>query len=145
MWTILTDLSKAFDCVKYDLLIAKMNAYNFNHNALTLIYSYLSDRKQRTKVNSSFSTWHGISSGVPQGSNLEPLLFNIYINDLIFCIKDVDIANFADDNSAYIVDKLITEVLNLLEKDANKMYPWYEHNWLKPNFGRKLRINNKQG
>ena len=60
-------------------------------------------------------------------------MFNIYINDIFFCIQDVDIANFADDNSPYVVDKRITEVLNLLENDANKMYKWYEHNWLKPN------------
>ena len=73
---------------------------------------------------------------MPQGSILGPLLFNIYINDLFFCIRDVYIANFADDNSPYTVDKLITEVLNLLEKDANKMYTWYEHNWLKPNSGK---------
>ena len=109
-----------------------MHAYNFDLNALTLIYSYLSDRKQRTKINSS-CTWHDISGGVPQGSILGPLLFNIYINDIFFCIQDVDIANFADDNSPYVVDKRITGVLNLLENDANKMYKWYEHNWLKPN------------
>ena len=49
---LLTDLSKAFDCVKHDLLIAKMHAYNFEHNALVLIHSYLSEHKQRTKINS---------------------------------------------------------------------------------------------
>ena len=57
---LFTDLSKAFDCVKHDLLIAKMHAYNFDHNALALIYSYLSESKQRTKINSSFSSWHDI-------------------------------------------------------------------------------------
>ena len=81
----------------------------------------------------SFSMWHDISGGVPQGSILGLLLFNIDINNLFFCIRNVDISNFADDNSPYIVDKLITEVLNLLEKDANKMYTWYVYNWLKPN------------
>ena len=99
---LLTDLPKAFDCAKYDLLLTKMHAFNFDLNALTLIYSYLSDRKQRTKINSSFTTWHDISGGVPQSSILGPLLFNININDIFFCIQDIDIANFVDANSLLI-------------------------------------------
>ena len=53
---LLTDLSKAFDCVKHDLLIAKMHAYNSDYNVLALIHSYLSEHKQRTKIYSSFSS-----------------------------------------------------------------------------------------
>ena len=130
---LLTDPSKAFDCVKHDLLIAKMHAYNFDYNVLALIHSYLSERKQRTKINSSFSSWHDIFVGVPQGSNLGPLLFNVYINDIFFIMKDVKIANYADDNSPFMFNKCINEVLKLLEEESNKLYSWYEVNWLNPN------------
>ena len=68
-----------------------MNAYNFDNNALALVHSYLSDRKQITNINSSFSPWHDIIIRVPTGSILGPLLFNIYINDIFYTIKNVEI------------------------------------------------------
>ena len=74
---LLTDLSKAFDCLHHDLLLAKLNAYGFNLPALRLVQSYLSNRKQRIKINSKFSSWEEILFAVLQGSILGPLLFKV--------------------------------------------------------------------
>ena len=81
---ILKNLSKAFDCVYHDLLLAKLNAHGFDQNALKLIYDYLSDRSQKTKVGSSFGAYLDIIYGVSQESILGSLLFNIDICDLFF-------------------------------------------------------------
>ena len=78
--TIVMDLSKAFDTLNHELLIAKLS-YGFSHCSLRLIYSYLSNRWQRTKMNYTYSSWTEILHGVPQGSILGPLFFNIYLND----------------------------------------------------------------
>ena len=96
---LLTNLSKAFDCIDHELLIAKLEAYGFDHDSLTYVYSYLSNRKQRTQINGYFITWTDIKHGVPQVSILGPFLFNIYFNDIFSFIPDSDMANFADDNT----------------------------------------------
>ena len=75
---LLTDLSKAFDCLPHDLIIAKLNSCGFNLIALNLIHNYLTKRKQRTKINQLYSSWEDILFGVPQGSILGPFFLTYF-------------------------------------------------------------------
>ena len=113
---LLTDLSKAFDSLNHELLIAKLNAYGFTLPALKLVHDYLSDRKQRTRVNNSYSTWFEIFFGVTQDSILGPLLINIYLADLFFILNKTDIANYADDNTPYTSSNDINRLIKSLEE-----------------------------
>ena len=80
-----TDLSKAFDCLSHELLIAKLDTYGFDKNALKLVYSYLSNRKQRVKINDKYRSCSEILFGVPQGSILGPLFSTFsYVTCFIF-------------------------------------------------------------
>ena len=126
---LLTDLSKAFDCLNHGLLIAKLAAYGFDHSALMLIHNYLTGRKQRTKVNNYFSTWMDVVSGIPQGSILGPLLFNIYLNDIFYFITEENFANYADDNTPYTIDCNVDTVKYSLINDVNALNQWFKNNY----------------
>ena len=125
---LLTDLSKAFDCTDHELLIAKLYAYGFDKNFLYFINSYLKGRKQRTKINSSCSAFAEILFVVPQGSILGSLLFNIYICDLCLENNDIDIANYADDNTPYVCSSDLDSVIFRLQKNTERISRWFYNN-----------------
>ena len=96
---VLMDLPKAFDCIPHDSPIAKLHAYGLSFDTVIFLNSHLKDRKQNVRINNIFSAFQNILSGVPQGSILGPILFNIFLNDLFLCIKKSDLHNFADDKT----------------------------------------------
>ena len=133
---VLMDLSKAFDCIPHDLLIAKMNAYGFDFNTLVFFYSYLKRRRQNVKINNIFSAFQILLSGVPQGSILGPILFNIFINDLFLWIDEASLHNFADDNTLSAFAKSIRELVLILEKESENAIDWFKENGMSVNPGK---------
>ena len=169
---LLMDLSKAFDTINHKLLIAKLHAYDFSTDVLEVLLSYLQDRWQIVKINTTFSSWTQLLQGVPQGfstdalevllsylqnrwqivkinttfsswtqllqgvsqgSVLGPVLFNIYINDIFFALKAVDICNSADDTTPFVCDSNLKTALETLEHNSEPAIGWFETNYIKLN------------
>ena len=95
-------------------------------------YTFLRESK-KLKINSSFSCWAEILFGVPQGSILEPLLFNAYTCDLFFVVRDLECPKFADDTTQYSFLPEMIPILEKLEKGIQSMFNWFSENFLKTN------------
>ena len=123
------DLSKAYDCLPHDLLVAKLEAYGVGKAALNLVSYYLSHRKERTKIGCSYSDWYEIVRAVPQVSILGPLLLNIFINDFFLFVEKTNVCNFSDDNTIYSCNNNLQTILN----DIINASMWFEVNSMKAN------------
>ena len=119
---IFMDLSKAFDTLNHDLLIAKLGAYGFETDALRYMKSYLTNRKHRVTVNKCFIEWESITTGVPQGSILGPLLFKIFLNDLFFFVSNLSLSKHADDNTLYTFGYNLKKIKDNLEKSFDTVH-----------------------
>ena len=130
------DLSKSFDTINHDLLLAKLRAYGFSTSALNLLYSYLKYRKQKVVINNKTNSSEVVIAGVRQGSIDGPLLFNLFINDLILFLYTAVLSNYADDNNLYAIGNDKEETKRALVKDAQTVISWFDENFMILNTGK---------
>ena len=130
---VFMDLSKAFDCLPHGLLIAKLNAYGLSKPACETMVSYLTGRMQRVKISQARSDWQPLTKGVPQGSILGPLLFNVFMNDMFYFIERCDLYNYADDNSIAKTAQTLPVLLTDLAHDCKISLKWFNDNGMQAN------------
>ena len=133
---VLLDLKKAFDTVNHDILVQKLQLYGITGNALAMIQSYLSDRKQKCQLGDVMSSERHVTCAIPQGSILGPLLFLLYINDLPECLQKATPRLFADDTNLTVTGESIEEVELAMNSDLHCVHKWM--------FANKLSLNSSK-
>ena len=146
---VFLDLRRAFETVDRDLLLNKLNKYGLNGTVLKWFRSYLSNRQQKVKYNNVISDPVIVNYGVPQGTVLGPLLFLLYVNDIVKVVKQCKIELFADDTMIYISGTDLKYMEDILNNDLENIFKWLCNNKLSINtektkfclFGRKFKLN----
>ena len=142
---VFLDISKAFDRVWHRGLLFKLKKFGVGGGLLDWFADYLKNRCQRVIINGQKSDWQQIKAGVPQGSNLGPLLFLVYINDIVHVIRYCQIRLFADDTCLYITMDDRDEAALMINSDLERVRSWADQ-WLitfSPPKTKTLLISNK--
>ena len=127
------DLSKAFDCLPHNLLLLKLKAYGVSENAVNLLESYLTYRKQCVKLGTFKNDCQPILKGVPQGSILGPALFNTFLNDIFHVMKHCKLYDYADDSTVSSADIVLSKLIESLVKDSLLLIKWFADSHMKAN------------
>ena len=130
------DLSKAFDLVDHNILLCKLKYYHFSEGCLMWFKSYLDQHQQQVSITGKLSNSKHISSGVPQGSVLGPLLFLLYINDLALEVNKSLLDFFADHTTLTVTGTSVEEIAEDLNHDIELIRTWCKKNKMSINISK---------
>jgi len=134
-YTVFLDFKRAFETVNRKILLKKLKCYNFSEECIKWFDSYLSNRKQKVKVNGIYSFEMTANNGVPQGSKISNTLFIIYINDIVKVV-DCKVLMYADDTLLSVSAKSSCEAIEKMNFELNKLQDWLRFN--------KISLNTKK-
>ena len=121
---VFIDLSKAFDTINHDIMLHKLQFYGIRGICNSWFANYLSNRKQFTEIGNYKSSHKYLTTGVPQGSILGPILFLIYINDIKNCTNKLSVLSYADDTTVYLSGPNTNEMIDIMNTELKKLYDW---------------------
>ena len=136
---VLLDLQKAFDTVNHKILLGKLGAIGLSENCVKWFKAYLSNRKQLTFANNTLSSETTVKCGVPQGSILGPLLFLVYVNDMISAVN-CELFLYADDSALVVSGKSVKDIQDTLSYELGNIHEWLVDNCLSLHLGKTEAI-----
>ncbi len=126
------DLSKAFDCLRHDLMASKLTVYSMSDSAIKLLVNYLRHHKQRVKICFEVSDWMTLLKDV-RGFIIGHCLFNLFLNDFMYILKHSILVNYADDNTLCAKGETLVEALERVRQDPEATIDWFDNNKMPAN------------